>query len=293
MSARLLIKVVSDIHLEGAKKDFVIKPLTKSEGDITCLILAGDIGYPMAPHYHNFLARVKIDYDYVLVITGNHEYYRQCGKFWTKAEIDEQVANVCKATGCIFLNHDSYDICNVRFLGCTLWSHIPSDCGEACLTDNDFKNIELVKTEHKSDHSSDEDSSPVEEGDKKRRRRRKHVSTNAISVSDYNELHNESVAWLKHQLNQTPRNFKVVVVTHHAPSIKMIKNQYHKDPVSHLYYSNLDLFFRKPVVAWFSGHTHGSMNRLIHGIPSISNCVGYKRERTHYNENMVFEIKLT
>lgn len=313
---KLLIRLVSDVHLEGKRKNFTINRFNHVDDDtITCLILAGDIGHPAMPHYEDFLARCKTNFDHVLVIAGNHEYYRQKGKFWSKRQIDEIITTVCNKTGCVFLNHDIYKIGNIRFLGCTLWSHIPKSHQDECKTDNDFNNIQLIESNEEvlmpvnlsdDDESKEEadnatnqtifEPNPTNNPNAKKKRKRKNgqkkkVSKNAIDIDDYNFLHDMSVSWLKEQIKLTPSKEKVIIVTHHAPSIKMIDKKYHNDPLSHCYYSDLESLCKRPVIAWFSGHTHGSTSHYIGSVKSCSNCVGYKHEKnSRYNPNFTYIV---
>ena len=66
------LNILSDIHLENIKT-FEL-PLDCSD---QCLILAGDIGYPKSPEYMNFIQKCSSAFKYVIIITGNHEYYHE------------------------------------------------------------------------------------------------------------------------------------------------------------------------------------------------------------------------
>ena len=71
------IQYASDLHLEFAENWRYLRehPLEKA-GDI--LVLAGDIGYIGDENYslHPFWNQVADQYEQVLVIPGNHEFYK-------------------------------------------------------------------------------------------------------------------------------------------------------------------------------------------------------------------------
>ena len=60
---------ISDLHLEFRDEYFDIN----NEADI--LILSGDIGNPYEDIYINFLIKISNNFDKIILITGNHEYY--------------------------------------------------------------------------------------------------------------------------------------------------------------------------------------------------------------------------
>ena len=71
------IQYASDLHLEFAENWRYLRehPLEKA-GDI--LVLAGDIGYIGDENYslHPFWSQVADQYEQVIVVPGNHEFYK-------------------------------------------------------------------------------------------------------------------------------------------------------------------------------------------------------------------------
>ena len=90
---------ISDLHLEFRDGIFDIN----NEADI--LILSGDIGNPYEDIYMNFLIKVSNNFDKIILITGNHEYYCHNKSI---LETNEKIKNIItenKLKNIIFLNN--------------------------------------------------------------------------------------------------------------------------------------------------------------------------------------------
>lgn len=93
---------------------------------------------------------------------------------------------------------------------------------------------------------------------------------------------------------KNPNAPKTIVVTHHAPSYKMLDKK--NKTLNSYYATDLEHLFKPPLVAWFSGHTHVSKEITIglNNIVSISNCFGYPTQmpkETGYSQYLVLELK--
>jgi len=243
MKKKVYVRLVSDIHLEFRNKEVFISPFDKMDDIITCCILAGDIGNPNSSTYYSFLTKMKKNFDYVLVIAGNHEYY----KGDDMNLINEKIYQVCLETGCIFLNQNSYKIGNLKFLGCTLWSHIPPE--DMINLKNGLNDFNKIK-----------------------------INNHLLTVDQYNELHQDHLSWLHSELNNVTPDESVIIITHHAPSYQMIQAKYQNDKLNKGFVTNLEYMFKPPIIAWFSGHTHNSVTVTINNIECSSNCLGYPGE---------------
>ena len=124
--ARLCIKVISDIHLELIADHSYSVQRCFQNSIPTVLVLAGDIGNPYEDYFEEFLKECKAGFNYVVLVAGNHEYYAP-EKHRNMAKSEARLDDVCRRTGCSFLNKNSIVIKGVRFAGCTMWSHIPED----------------------------------------------------------------------------------------------------------------------------------------------------------------------
>ncbi|GIZ38729.1 hypothetical protein CKM354_000213400 [Cercospora kikuchii] len=143
------VQFMSDLHLERVKYDFEI---TK---DAPILLLAGDIGrFCDEALYRAFLAKQCSQFDKVLLIAGNHEFYgssREEGLAIAQNFVEDET--MCGKLH--FLNRTRFDIPNssTTILGCTLHSHIAADYTR--LT-NDFNCIKNWRVrDHNAEHERD------------------------------------------------------------------------------------------------------------------------------------------
>jgi len=132
-----MIQLCSDIHLERGditKNDF--PDILTPSADI--LALAGDIGDPFTDIFEEFIHYCSQHFQYVLFVSGNHEYY------------DHDISSTDKCieglfgyyTNVIYLNNRSFDYEGITFVGTTLWSAISENTSAYSLsTYGDFRNI--------------------------------------------------------------------------------------------------------------------------------------------------------
>lgn len=66
-------------------------------------------------------------------------------------------------------------------------------------------------------------------------------SYSKMRTIDIYRIHNKSVAWLKQSLKDS-EGLKNIVITHHAPSIKSVPEEYKNISVTAAYASNLEDF---------------------------------------------------
>jgi Icc-related predicted phosphoesterase len=105
-------------------------------------------------------------------------------------------------------------------------------------------------------------------------------------------MHEHSVAWLTEQIAR-PRDERIVVVTHHAPSIGSIPKRFAKDPVSASFSSDLDYLIKASgAPLWVHGHTHDSFDYRIGKTRIIANPRGYYglEVNPQFNPGLVVEI---
>jgi predicted phosphohydrolase len=119
-----------------------------------------------------------------------------------------------------YLNNSVFAYGDVVFVGTTLWSHIPSDI-------DSYDSYDLF-------------------------------SIKDFSSSVSNSLFFRNLDFIHHQLALAlAYGKKCIVITHHAPSLQCISDQYHEDPTRCFFYTPLDDFFSNPnLIGWIYGHTH-------------------------------------
>ena len=154
------IQAISDLHLEF--RDYEIK---NNGADV--LVLAGDIlvaepmrktpydaeltegdsiseeshSRRMAVRYRSFLKKCSKEFDHVIYVAGNHEFYN--GK-WNQG-IDVLRTECERYTNVHFLDDETININGVNFIGGTLWTDYNGGCPitkvECQLSMNDYRKI--------------------------------------------------------------------------------------------------------------------------------------------------------
>jgi len=242
------IRIISDIHLEYRLFGYKIAPCPRPN----MAILAGDICESFNDKYIKFLRQTKRDFDHVLLVAGNHEYYNK--RKYDIDTTDNYLDAICVRTGCIYLNRKVFSITvgdkNVNFLGCTLWAQImPHERLEATFKLNDFDRIH-------------------------------------ISVDDFNALHKRDLEWLTSQIKKYDN---AIVISHHAPLFEMsLARKGKSNPIG--FGTNLTYLFKNNILAWISGHTHNCKIMEYNKTMCISNCLGYPKEETGFDENLYFTL---
>lgn len=235
------IQYMSDLHLE-----FAPMQVPPKLGDV--LILAGDVHLGTNALY--FLEQCSFVFDKVFYILGNHEYYGQ--DMWKlPGKIRDALAGIDSDGKVQFepiknvhlLDNDVISHEGVNFIGTTLWSWAKPDLKYLM---NDFRKI-TYKYPQRYGKFSPEAAINLFMGNK-------HFLLNSIKPGEKN-----------------------VVITHHAPSFRMINLHRYDDPIANSGYATeiLQDFNAEDIAIWISGHTHAAMDKIISGIHCVSNCRGY------------------
>lgn len=222
----------SDVHTElyksspGKIKKFDIKVCAPY------VILAGDIGDPFSNLYSDFLEDLSKLYEYVFLVSGNHEYYKtRCSdkcfiedNIWMKS-VDDKIREVCQQfPNVIYLQDDVYHIegTDISVYGATFWTDI--------------------KEEEKLDVQ--------------------------FNLMDYRKIpgFNMNIGINKHtnscrKLEDIVYKYndrRFVVISHHLPSYKLINPKYINivPRINSSYASDIKVAEHPNIVAWVAGHTH-------------------------------------
>jgi predicted phosphodiesterase len=261
------ITYMSDIHLEVR---FIDKMLP--EGDI--LILAGDITVlrclnPRSNDSENrktrdrslkFFEMASENFKKVIYLTGNHESYN--------FNIDRETEYIAKyIPNVIHLNNSHVDLGDVVVIGGTLWTDMNKDCLRAhiCVGNgmNDFRLIACNSGMFNTYHA-------------------------AKRFSDTKEYLTKALEEFKDK--------KVVVATHHAPSIKGVNPEHVRSgDLNYGYYSDLEQFIldRPQIKKWIYGHTHKQGKNMIGDAELLSNArgyAGYEQCAKTFDANTFFDI---
>lgn len=206
------------------------------------LVLAGDLGHLSSRSYRVLLEWANENFETTLLVLGNHEYYGQ-KMTETEARIKALVVDLPRVH---WLHRSTYDHpSGVRFVGATLWSQVTVGCFFALMD-------------------------------------QKHILWDAdtpFTREHYLALHREDVAFFEQAIATADR--PLVCISHHAPLLEM-NGSFGDNPYRSGFCTDLSRLVRAPVRAWINGHTHQSLRVDVDGIPCVSNCLGYPRERGAY-----------
>jgi 3',5'-cyclic AMP phosphodiesterase CpdA len=260
------LRICSDLHLEY--EDFRL-PITEDERN-TVLVLAGDIcNISRHKQFVSFFHDVTSRFRKVLYVFGNHEFYRT-----TMGEAEEIFLNgvwnffynlIFTSEGISFVLDDT------TFIMATLWTawnhpqHILN-------TSNEFS-MEFCR-KNMADFSIIKDKNGgiwTPQASKIAHRNQLNFIRNAIEA------------------NQTE---KVVVITHHAPSLKSIHGRFWKHDMNPGFTSDLSPFILKyKPNLWIHGHTHSSFDYLDNDKTRIiCNPKGYGMENLYFDPSLLIDL---
>jgi Icc-related predicted phosphoesterase len=278
------IQLVSDLHLEF--EDVCIK----NESNADVLILSGDIlvaddlrnqpadlsladipdeGYGRARRalrYRDFFLRVSFQFKHVIYIMGNHEHYH--GKFDKSAGIIRETIGYLNIHNIHLLDRDIKEIDGVHFVGGTMWT----DCNkgdpmtqyhlEHCMTD--FRVIRIAGENFKK-------FLPMR------------------TVMEFTKTRD----YFKTVIENLPKDAKIVVCSHHAPSHLSIHEIYKNDTLMNGgYSSDLSEFIldHPQIKLWTHGHMHNNFDYMIGDTRVVCNPKGYPGENGDFENNLILEI---
>lgn len=241
---------ISDLHLEYYDNPHILYQNIKHllpHADI--LVLAGDVGYPMGNHGDNYmflLDKFKQQYNYVILVPGNHEYFQT--KHFDREKTMDALRTICEKTSCHLLDNKTIDLNGVRFIGTTLWTDI--DPRLKYLVDTKGKTFGIIFKDFES----------------------------------YQDEYQKCFRFLKNQLSK--KHEKKVIITHHVPSYSLQHPKYRDRNhgsigTDSMFYSEiLDFLNLADVKYWFCGHTHESGSIVYSNTQIIVNPYGCPWEQS-------------
>lgn len=271
----LKIQIVSDLHLEfhAEKKKFnFIKPsasILALLGDTCCMGTCNDFNI-----FDRFIDEILPQYNHIILITGNHEYYSNCGKKMRDHKkmmqpeimknIDKKLISYCrkKSPKLHFLNNNSLNLTignkQYMILGSTLWSNIPQE---------EYKRIGKMMNDYNHIY--------IKYGEK-------------FNPAAASALFAKNYKYLKSKIEEAEMAGKeVIIFTHHRP---FLTPSYCKKSTDPAYMSDCSKLFKKCVKLWAYGHTHEKTSLLFGKTLLYSNAKGYPHEKTGYDPTAVIII---
>ncbi|MFM2088774.1 MAG: hypothetical protein RLZZ237_3643 [Pseudomonadota bacterium] len=262
---RLLI--LSDLHLEVWCDTAPAIDITASRPD--AVILAGDIdtgSKAIAWAARTFGALP------VLYVHGNHEGYGHQLEQMHGAIHDACASANAQGANIRLLDGGKVVLNGVRFLGATLWTDFLLFGAER------LEEAMTAAQSYMPDY--------------------KHISTGGatprlLCASDTALLHASHKAWLVQELAQ-PFDGQTVVITHMAPSMLSVAEEYANNLGSPAFASQLDQLVAQADL-WVHGHMHATLDYRIGGCRVVCNPCGYKRpdgtpENEQFNPGLIVEL---
>jgi predicted phosphohydrolase len=268
------IQFASDLHLEfyADKYNFNFESILTTNKEADVLILAGDIGYPEESITARFFEWCCASWPIVVWVFGNHEYYNKYSTCFTMYEKEVMAEKLCERLPNLhILKNGRLELPNLRIIGTTLWTDIPPESRFRIRQSmNDFNTIYSKKSEK-------------------------------MSIQLWDDLHKKMSQYIEEELYDAfNKDIKVLVVTHHLPTYKMIQPMYKTSPINAGFAAHCDdLLEHSAVAAWICGHSHGAYEIELERpnqtkVKCYLNSRGYKHETTSlqaYNPNKIIEIK--
>lgn len=257
------LRLFSDLHLEHYTPS---QQFNVGDGDI--LVLAGDIintkhlkknGY-LKDLYLQFFNNCSNNYQHILYVKGNHEYYGYNYEGTSNKILEYLPANFH------LMENDTITLGDWSFIGFTLWTDFfnedPIEMWDAQNFMNDYKAIRIGSNYRK------------------------------LRAGDTLAFNRKSKEYLKTQLETINNN--IFVISHHAPSHRSIPERYRTARCNGAYVNNMDeLIVEHPQIKyWCHGHTHNTFDYMIGECRVLCNPYGYLGESSNstFNPDLLIEL---
>ena len=240
------IQILSDLHLEHGGE------VPEHHPDADVIVLAGDL----APYTEGLVDQLAEDWSsapHIFYVLGNHEFYG--------TEIDEtraRLAKECAGAGIHLLDPRMVQIDGTRFIGATLWTDLLLE-GKA---------DEIGAHMRVSREISDFRGAIQLPGARLQHRRERGAAPCGPS------LHRARAGW-----RRNAQGDRAVVITHHAPSPRSIRDWYKGDPFNCAFASDLGrVIERYQPALWIHGHMHDPVDKRLGRTRLVANPAGYAYE---------------
>lgn len=222
------------------------------------LILAGDIGIISEPQtIITILQRVQDKFDHILLVAGNHEYWRGIYDptllvdMIHQFELSDKVHVFTKDARTFVLD-------NVTFIGATLWTDYDRNNPVTKLIAKnsmvDFVVTGIVDVDHNE-----------------------RPYTRFLRPEDIYDIHKQELEEIYHEIdNAHSIGNQVVVMTHHAPSHRSVPERFKGDSLNGAFVSELQTYGAD---FWIHGHIHNSFDYVNEdGTRILANPCGYNQD---------------
>ncbi len=209
--------------------------------------------------FRDFVEDACRKFKHVVYVAGNHEHYH--GRIETTSDY---IREYLPYDNFYHLDNEHMDIGDVRIIGTTLWTDLngndPTTEIQLSYAMNDYRLIQVQKENYRKFQPKDS--------------YRRH-----LKALEYIDAHSE--------------HDKVVVVGHHAPTLKSIHERFKNDYyINGGYASNLsDFILDRPQIAlWTHGHVHNCFDYQVGLTRVVANPKGYNDENPAFDPNHLVEV---
>ena len=120
------------------------------------------------------------------------------------------------------------------------------------------------------------------------------VRVHGMRTKEYQDRHNEDLSYLIKIMNYCKKNdHKLLIITHHPPTMKVLDYTNKRKKFLSLYATNLDYLLDKSKVStWVCGHVHKNFDFISEkGCRVVGNQKGKKKDQiTDYVKDFVFTL---
>ncbi len=250
------IQYCSDLHIEFPEnKEYLESNPIKPVGEI--LILAGDIvPFIVMQNHDDFFNYLSDNFKYTYWVPGNHEYYYY-DITQKSGFINEKIRN-----NVFLVNNTSVIHEDLNLIFTTLWTSInPANQWTIQRSMSDFQVIKYKEE--------------------------------LFTPFHYNQLHRESLKFLKQELKKAGPE-KKVVVSHHVPTFLNYPEIYKGDVLNEGFGVELfDLIEKSKINYWIFGHHHQNIDEFTIGKTKLlTNQLGYLSDNEHelFISDAIFQI---
>lgn len=266
------VRIISDLHLEINSGN----PFRLDDTE-TFTVICGDI----SGYYEETSRWLKKNVKNGVFVSGNHIVYNE-SKHSLQYFMNQFERNYPLSASLSYLNNTYKIVNDIVFVGGTLWTDYK-------LLNKDAQDMYMwYATRNLNDFRYGKFNSDYNKEKEDTRLLRR------LQPEDCAKMFQQTVEAIDAVCKKFPDK-KIVVITHHAPSMMSVPREYKNDEITPCYASNLEDFIldRPNIKLWCHGHIHQASDYEIGDCRVICNPRGYVKygEPCGFNPNLVIEVE--